>query len=212
MHPSRQVVKRAFDLIAAIAGILFLSPLILLTATLVRLLDGRPVLFGQVRAGLYGRPFTIYKFRTMTDACNIQGSPLPDSDRLTRLGALLRRTSIDELPELWNVVRGDMSLVGPRPLFMEYLPYYTEREQKRHQVKPGITGLAQTQGRNLLSWDDRLEMDVRYVEQISLLLDMRLLIITIWKTLAQNDILVVPSSQQERLDACRASDRGTNDE
>jgi sugar transferase EpsL len=188
MHDSRQAIKRVFDLSAASAALLILSPLMLLTATLVWLLDGKPVLFRQVRAGLHGKPFTIYKFRTMTDARNAQGGSLPDVDRLTRLGAFLRRTSLDELPQLWNVVRGEMSLVGPRPLRMEYLPLYTSEQARRHNVRPGIAGWAQVNGRNQLTWEEKFEMDVWYVDNQNLLLDLRILCLTVSQVLTRKGI------------------------
>ena len=147
---------------------------------IVRRSVGSPVLFRQLRAGMHGHPFTIVKFRTMTDECDKDGRPLPDDQRLSGVGRILRSTSLDELPELWNVLRGDMSLVGPRPLPVSYLPRYTEREARRHDVRPGITGLAQVSGRNALSWDERLELDVQYVETRTLGLDLRIL----WRTVA----------------------------
>ena len=163
--------KRIFDLVWAFLVLIVLAPVLIVIALLVRIKLGSPVLFRQMRPGLREKPFTIFKFRTMTDARGKDGKLLPDAQRLTRLGAFLRKTSIDELPELINVLKGDMSIVGPRPLFMDYLPYYTAREHLRHVIRPGITGLSQVHGRNYLQWDDRLEMDVRYVEKISFFLD-----------------------------------------
>jgi sugar transferase EpsL len=157
-------------------------------ALAVRWKMGSPVLIRQVRAGLHGRPFVLYKFRTMTEARDAQGNLLPDPLRLTPLGRFLRRASLDELPQFWNVVKGDMSFVGPRPLFVEYLPHYTEREGKRHLSRPGITGLAQVSGRNRLPWGERLELDVRYVERQSLALDLYLLLRTIGKVLRGSDV------------------------
>mgnify|MGYP003799965917 FL=1 len=156
-----------------------LVPLMLCLALAVRFRLGSPVLFRQERPGLHGRPFMLVKFRTMTGAADTDGRPLPDADRLTRFGRFLRSTSLDELPELWNVLKGDMSLVGPRPLLMEYLPLYSPRQSRRHEVKPGLTGWAQVNGRNALTWEDRLEMDVWYVENRSWLLDLKI----IWKTI-----------------------------
>ena len=177
----------------SLVGLILCTP-VLGVLYLLLLSEGRPVFFRQARPGLHGRPFTMLKFRTMTDARDHEGYLLPDAQRLTRLGRFLRSSSLDELPELWNVLRGDMSLVGPRPLLMSYLPYYTEREQKRHLVRPGITGLAQVSGRNLLGWDERLELDVQYVENGSLLLDLRILLQTVVKALGRSDVLVAPSA------------------
>lgn len=181
-------MKRTIDLGVAGAGLVVLSPVLALLALAVRLVHGSPVLFGQERAGLGGRPFRIVKLRTMTDVRGPDGALLPDDRRLTRFGQFLRSSSLDELPELWNVVRGDMSLVGPRPLPTSYLPRYTEREARRHEVKPGITGLAQVSGRNGLSWEERLELDVRYVETRSLALDLRILARTVGQVLRRSGI------------------------
>jgi len=180
--------KRVFDLVAAAAALLVLAPLLGVVAVAVRLLLGRPVIFAQRRPGWHARPFTLYKFRTMKDAHGADGRLLPDRERHTRLGRLLRRTSIDELPELINVVRGDMSLVGPRPLLMEYLPLYTRKQALRHEVRPGITGWAQLNGRNALPWEDRFALDVWYVEHQSCRLDMRILLLTVWTALVQSGV------------------------
>jgi lipopolysaccharide/colanic/teichoic acid biosynthesis glycosyltransferase len=157
---------------------------ILITAGLVRVSMGSPVLFCQQRPGLGGRPFTLVKFRTMRDATDPAGRPLPDAQRLTRVGRLLRRTSLDELPQLWNVLKGDMSLVGPRPLLMEYLPRYNDRQRRRHDVRPGITGWAQVNGRNALSWEEKFEHDVWYVEHRSLGLDVKIVLMTLGQVFA----------------------------
>jgi sugar transferase EpsL len=178
MRELRSTVKRAFDLITAASLLIVLSPPALLVAAAVRLRLGKPVLFRQRRPGLHGAPFTLYKFRTMAHAVGPDGALLPDDERLTRFGSWLRSTSLDELPQLVNVLRGDMSLVGPRPLMPEYLERYTERQRRRHEVRPGLTGLAQVSGRNELPWEHRLELDVRYVEQWSLALDARILVRT----------------------------------
>jgi len=174
-----RLLKRLTDLVLGIPSLMALVPLMLCLALAVRFRLGSPVLFRQERPGLHGRPFMLVKFRTMTDAADAGGLPLPDADRLTRFGKFLRSTSLDELPELWNVLKGDMSLVGPRPLLMEYLPLYSPRQSRRHEVKPGLTGWAQVNGRNTLTWEDRLEMDVWYVENRSWLLDLKI----IWKTI-----------------------------
>ncbi|MGQ9606236.1 MAG: sugar transferase [Thermogutta sp.] len=172
-------IKRLIDVIGAAAGLCLLTPLLLVVAVLVWRDLGRPILFRQVRPGRGGRPFTMYKFRTMRDACDAHGRPLPDAERLTPLGRFLRRCSLDELPELWNVLRGEMSLVGPRPLLMEYLPRYTSEQARRHDVRPGITGLAQVLGRNAIPFSQRLALDVQYVDRFSLWLDAKIL----WWTL-----------------------------
>lgn len=171
--------KRAFDAVAALAGLLVASPVLALAAAGVALAMGRPVLFRQARPGLGGRLFSILKLRTMSDGRGADGRLLPDAERLGRFGRFLRATSLDELPELWNVLKGDMSLVGPRPLLVEYLPLYSETQARRHEVRPGITGWAQVNGRNALTWEQKFEMDVWYVENLSFGLDLRIL----WKTL-----------------------------
>ena len=181
-------LKRSLDLTVASVALALLSPVLAILACLVRAFHGSPVLFGQQRAGMRGRPFRIVKFRTMTEELGPDGILLPDDQRLTAFGRFLRSTSLDELPELWNVVRGDMSLVGPRPLPISYLPRYTERERRRHEVRPGITGLAQVCGRNSLSWEERLELDVRYVETRSLALDLRILARTVALVLSRTGI------------------------
>jgi lipopolysaccharide/colanic/teichoic acid biosynthesis glycosyltransferase len=166
------VLKRSFDLIAAAAGLLIAAPLMICVALVVAALMGRPVLFAQERPGRVGRPFTLYKFRTMREGA------ADDGERLTGLGRWLRRLSLDELPQLWNVLRGDMSIVGPRPLLMEYLPLYSTEQARRHTVRPGITGWAQVNGRNAQSWDDRLRLDVWYVDHCSFVLDLKILWLT----------------------------------
>lgn len=176
----RALGKRIVDLAVALPLLLLLSPLIGGVGLLVRLVLGRPVLFPQRRPGLGGEPFVLYKFRTMTDARDESGRLLPDDQRLTPFGAWLRRASLDELPELFNVLRGEMSLVGPRPLLMEYLALYTSEQSRRHEMRPGVTGWAQVHGRNALSWEERFELDVWYVDHASFWLDMRILLLTLW--------------------------------
>ena len=168
-------MKRAVDVIVSGLGLILLSPLILFLAVMVRVFLGSPVLFRQVRPGFGGETFEMIKFRTMRDTRDSQGELLPDSDRLTGFGRFLRSTSLDELPELWNVLRGDMSLVGPRPLLVEYLPLYSPRQARRHEVLPGVTGLAQVKGRNALSWEDKFNLDVWYVDNKSFRLDLVIL-------------------------------------
>jgi lipopolysaccharide/colanic/teichoic acid biosynthesis glycosyltransferase len=181
-------MKRVFDLSVAAAAVVLLAPLMLGIALAVRLCLGRPVLFVQERPGLGGAPFRMIKFRTMRDEVDADGRPLPDGERLTRLGSFLRSTSLDELPELWNVLRGDMSLVGPRPLLMEYLPLYSAEQARRHEVKPGITGWAQVNGRNALSWEEKFALDVWYVDHASLRLDLEIIALTFWKIIRRDGI------------------------
>jgi lipopolysaccharide/colanic/teichoic acid biosynthesis glycosyltransferase len=184
----RRYGKRALDLCAAGTAMLLLLPVALLVAVLVRLFLGSPVLFRQTRPGLHGAPFTIVKFRSMAEARDRAGQLLPDAIRLTSTGRFLRSTSLDELPELWNVLTGDMSLVGPRPLLMAYLERYTPRQALRHSVPPGLTGLAQVSGRNALSWEQKFELDAQYVEQCSFWLDLRILFVTVSHVLLRRGI------------------------
>lgn len=180
--------KRAFDVAVALLALVLFAPLMLFLAVLVRIRIGSPILFRQVRPGLYGMPFKILKFRTMTDEVGADGRLLPDEQRLPPFGARLRSTSLDELPELINVIRGDMSLVGPRPLIMQYLSRYTPEQAKRNLARPGITGLAQVRGRNALSWEERFALDVEYVENWSFLLDLKILAATIGVVLKRDGI------------------------
>jgi lipopolysaccharide/colanic/teichoic acid biosynthesis glycosyltransferase len=180
--------KRLFDVFVTIAMLPLLLPLVALLAIAGLIAQGRPVLFRQSRPGLNGKPFSLVKFRTMTCERDPSGALLPNESRLTRYGRFLRSTSLDELPELWNVLRGDMSLVGPRPLLMEYLPLYTPRQARRHEVRPGITGWAQVNGRNLVPWEERFEMDVWYVENHSLRLDLRILWLTLGRIATRQGI------------------------
>lgn len=181
-------MKRFFDVvIAALALLAFSLPLLLLTALIRRRL-GSPVFFRQMRPGLHGRPFMMVKFRTMTDARGPSGELLPDAERLTPFGRFLRASSLDELPELWNVLKGEMSLVGPRPLLMAYLPLYSAEQARRHDVRPGITGWAQVNGRNALSWEDKFRLDIDYVDNHSLLLDLKILWLTVRKVLIREGI------------------------
>lgn len=182
------VWKRAFDLLLAGVGLILIGPLLLIIAAAVLLTMGRPVLFRQQRPGLHGRPFTIYKFRTMRQAARDQENPEDDRTRITGLGRFLRSTSLDELPELFNVLKGEMSLVGPRPLLMRYLDRYTPGQARRHEALPGITGWAQVNGRNILGWEDRFEHDVWYVDHRSLLLDIKILALTLWKVITREGI------------------------
>jgi lipopolysaccharide/colanic/teichoic acid biosynthesis glycosyltransferase len=181
-------MKRLFDLIISVCGLLLLTVPLLALACLVRLKLGSPVLFIQLRPGLQGKPFRMIKFRTMTNERDPSGVLLSDAQRLTPFGRFLRASSLDELPELWNVMRGEMSLVGPRPLLIEYLPLYSPEQARRHEVRPGITGWAQVNGRNAISWEEKFELDVWYVDHHSLLLDVRILFLTLRKVLAHDGI------------------------
>lgn len=182
------LLKRLIDLVASFLGILILSPVLAVVAIAVRLRLGKPILFTQLRPGLHGAPFRMIKFRTMRDSVDSQGHSLADAERLTKLGKFMRSTSLDELPELWNVLMGDMSLVGPRPLLMEYLPLYNSTQAKRHDVRPGITGWAQINGRNAISWPQKFELDVWYVDNRSIGLDLKILLLTIWKVVRRDGI------------------------
>jgi len=181
-------VKRLFDLVVSSIGLIVLSPLLILISIAVMLFYGQPVLFRQQRPGYKSKSFSIFKFRTMADAFDSQGKLLPDAERLTWLGRFFRATSLDELPELLNVARGDMSLVGPRPLLMQYLERYTPHQSRRHEVLPGITGWAQVNGRNTITWEDKFNYDVWYVDHWSFWLDMKILGLTIWKVLLREGI------------------------
>jgi lipopolysaccharide/colanic/teichoic acid biosynthesis glycosyltransferase len=202
MTALQQWVKRAIDVLGAAAGLSALAPVLLLVALAVRLRLGSPVLFRQVRAGRRGRPFELLKFRSMTDARDAAGELLPDAERLTGFGSWLRSTSIDELPELINVLRGEMSLVGPRPLLPEYLPHYSAEQARRHDVRPGITSWANVRGRNALSWERRLALDVWYVDHCSLALDLKILLITVVKVLRREGISPEGQPTMPRFDEC----------
>ena len=182
------MLKRVLDIAIASSALVLLSPVYVLVAYKVRKNLGSPVLFRQVRPGLNGKPFEMIKFRSMKDAFDLDGNPLPDSERLTPFGKMLRATSLDEMPELWNVIKGDMSIVGPRPLLMEYLPLYNREQAKRHNVRPGITGHAQVNGRNAISWEKKFELDTWYVENQSLWLDFKIMLKTVKKVIAKDDI------------------------
>lgn len=182
------MLKRLLDIIIASIALILLSPLYAFVAYKVKKNLGSPVLFRQVRPGLHGKPFEMIKFRTMKDAVDQQGNPLPDSERLTAFGQMLRSTSLDEMPELWNVIKGDMSIVGPRPLLMEYLPLYNAEQAKRHNVRPGMTGHAQVNGRNAISWEEKFKLDTWYVENQSIWLDFKIMLKTVKKVIAKDDI------------------------
>ena len=182
------MLKRLLDIIIASIALILLSPLYFYVAHKVKKNLGSPVLFRQVRPGLHGKPFEMIKFRSMKDAVDEQGNPLPDSERLTPFGKMLRSSSLDEMPELWNVIKGDMSIVGPRPLLMEYLPLYSPEQAKRHDVRPGMTGHAQVNGRNAISWEEKFKLDTWYVENQSVWLDFKIMLKTVKKVLAKDDI------------------------
>ena len=182
------MIKRIIDVAVSSTALVVLSPIYAVTAYKVKKNLGAPVLFRQTRPGLYGKPFEMIKFRTMKNAIDKQGNPLPDSERLTPFGQALRNSSLDELPELWNVLKGDMSLVGPRPLLMDYLPLYSDEQARRHQMRPGITGYAQINGRNAIGWDKKFELDTWYVDNQSLWLDIKILVKTVEKVLSRDDI------------------------
>lgn len=192
-------IKRSFDLIVAVIAFIVLFPLLIITAVLIRIKLGSPIIFKQKRPGLNEKIFTLYKFRTMTDKKDDQGVLLPDSERLTKFGKFLRSTSIDELPGLINIIKGDMSIIGPRPLLVKYLPLYDERQNRRHDVKPGLTGLAQINGRNAISWEQKFDYDIQYVENISFIGDLIIILITIKKVIIRDGIASRTSSTMEEF-------------
>ena len=195
----KRFVKRCLDFVLSLAALIILSPVLLLVAILVRCKLGSPILFKQKRPGLHEKIFCMYKFRTMTDAKDADGNLLPDEVRLTKFGKLLRSTSLDELPELFNILKGDMAIVGPRPLLVQYLPRYNERQHHRHDVRPGFTGLAQVNGRNSISWQEKFEWDVRYVENVSFLMDLRIIAKTVKVVLKRDGISSETSATMEEF-------------
>ncbi|AUC91335.1 sugar transferase [Streptococcus suis] len=203
-------LKRTLDVVLSFLALIVLSPVISIVAILVRLKLGTPIFFTQERPGKDEKIFKMYKFRTMTDEKDANGHLLPDSVRLTSFGKFLRSTSLDELPELWNILKGDMSIVGPRPLLIKYLPYYSEREKFRHSVRPGLTGLSQINGRNCLDWDTRLELDVRYSLNITMWTDIQILLKTVLKVVKREDVVVVDTGTIKDLDIERKNDYRNN--
>lgn len=199
-------MKRLLDIIIASIALILLSPLYVFVAYKVKKNLGSPVLFRQVRPGLHGKPFEMIKFRTMKDAVDEQGNPLPDSERLTPFGQMLRSTSLDEMPELWNVIKGDMSIVGPRPLLMEYLPLYSPEQAKRHDVRPGMTGHAQVNGRNAIGWEEKFKLDTWYVENQSIWLDFKIMFKTVHKVLAKDDISAEGEATMTRFTGSKNKD------
>lgn len=203
-----EIMKRLFDLSVALLVVFLVWPVILVTALVVRINLGSPVVFRQQRPGLHGRPFYIYKFRTMSSARSGQGELLPDAQRMTATGSFLRKFSLDELPQLLNVLKGELSLVGPRPLLMEYLPLYTEEQARRHDVRPGITGWAQVNGRNAISWEDKFRYDVWYVDHRSFRLDMKILWMTVLKVLRPEGISQAGSVTMEKFQGEASDNKG----
>lgn len=195
----KRFVKRCLDFVLSLIALIILSPVLLIVALLVRCKLGSPIIFKQQRPGLHEKIFCMYKFRTMTDAKDEQGNLLPDEVRLTRFGKALRSTSLDELPELFNILKGDMAIVGPRPLLVQYLPRYNERQHHRHDVRPGFTGLAQVNGRNSISWQEKFEWDVKYVEQVSFLLDVKIIAKTVGVVLKRDGISSETSATMEEF-------------
>lgn len=202
-----KVIKRIFDIVLSLTAMLVFSPVILITAVLVRIKLGSPVIFKQERPGFKEKIFCLYKFRTMTDKRDEKGELLPDSERLTKFGTFLRKTSLDELPELFNILKGDMSLIGPRPLLVSYLPYYTEREKLRHTVRPGLTGLAQVSGRNFIAWEERLKKDVEYVEKLSFGMDLKILLETVKTVFGKDDVAADSDAVEGNLAEIREAER-----
>lgn len=192
-------MKKKLDFFGSLFGLIFLSPVLLLVACLIWRQMGMPILFQQTRPGLHGKPFPMVKFRTMRNAVDAQGNLLPDAQRLTPLGRFLRSSSLDELPELWNVLKGEMSLVGPRPLLMEYLPLYSDEQARRHEVRPGITGWAQVNGRNAISWEEKFALDVWYVDNRSMWLDLRILWLTALKVVRRDGISAAGEATMPRF-------------
>ena len=197
----KKIFKRLFDIIFSLLGIIILSPIYIIVSILVLIFLGKPIIFKQQRPGKNEKIFNMYKFRTMTDKKDKKGNLLPDEKRLTKFGKLLRKTSLDEIPEFFNILKGDMSFIGPRPLLVKYLPYYTEEEHHRHDVRPGLTGLAQASGRNLLEWDERFKKDVEYVNNVTFLMDVKVVLMTI-KIVLKKENVVIPNENHD-LDVMR---------
>lgn len=200
----KKFIKRLFDIVLSLMAIIVLSPLLIILFVLVKIKLGSPVIFTQKRPGKDEKIFKLYKFRSMTDKKDASGDLLPDDQRLTSFGRKLRSTSLDELPELFNILKGDMSIVGPRPLLVEYLPYYKDEERKRHNISPGLTGWAQINGRNASSWEEKFEKDIYYVNNLSFLLDLKIIILTVFKVFKKSDILVGKEIPAGRLDDYRS--------
>lgn len=206
----QKYIKRILDIVLSLIAIIVLSPVLIILYFLIRAKLGSPVIFKQVRPGKDEKLFTMYKFRSMTDEKDKNGELLPDDERLTSFGRKLRSTSLDELPELFNILKGDMSIIGPRPLLVEYLDYYTEFEKQRHLVRPGLSGLAQVNGRNSTFWDERLKLDVEYVNNVSFYLDAKILFVTVYKTIRRSDILVGKEIPAGKLNDSRSKNGSKN--
>lgn len=206
-------MKRIFDIVFSFLGLIVFFPALVILSVMIRLKLGSPIFFTQVRPGLGGKPFKMVKFRTMRDAVDNDGIPLPDGERMTAFGSMLRSTSLDELPELWNVLKGEMSLVGPRPLLMQYLPLYSVEQNRRHEVRPGVTGWAQINGRNSVSWDEKFKLDTWYVDNQSILLDIKIIILTVKKVLVrdgisqENNATMAPFMGEKVADQATCNDR-----
>ena len=198
-------IKRLLDFTLSFLALIVLSPVLLVTAVLVRIKLGSPIIFHQERPGKSEKIFRLYKFRSMTDECDENGNLLPDDQRLTRFGQILRSTSLDELPELWNILRGDMSIVGPRPLLVKYLPLYNEEQRHRHDVRPGLTGWAQANGRNAISWEEKFKLDVWYVQHISFLVDVKVIFMTVKKVFCRDGISSETSVTMEEFSGTKES-------
>lgn len=207
---NKQFIKRVMDICGALSGLIILSPVLLLVAIMVRFTMGSPVIFTQVRPGLNQKPFKIMKFRSMKNPVDSSGKPLSDAERLTKFGEIMRSFSLDELPQLINILKGDMSLVGPRPLLFDFFPYYSKTEMRRHEIKPGITGLAQVNGRNNLNWDERLKMDIEYIDNWSIWLDVKIILETILVVLKQDGVKTDGHATFLRLDDYRKNKTLTN--
>lgn len=203
----RKFFKRFFDVVLSLLALIVLFPVLLAVAILVRIKLGSPVIFHQDRPGKDEKIFRLYKFRSMTDGRDGNGELLPDEVRVTKFGRVLRSTSLDELPELWNILKGDMSIVGPRPLLVEYLPYYTEEERRRHSIRPGLTGLAQVNGRNASSWEQKFAYDLEYVERYTLVMDVSIIFKTALKVVKRSDVLVGSQIPAGRLDKAREKEK-----
>ncbi|OMP66636.1 sugar transferase [Domibacillus epiphyticus] len=200
-------MKRFFDIVCSLSGLIILSPVILVSAILIRFKLGSPIVFKQQRPGLHGKPFFVYKFRTMTDERDSSGAMLPDAVRLTKFGQLLRKLSLDELPQLFNVLKGDISVIGPRPLLMEYLDLYTPEQARRHEVRPGITGWAQVNGRNAISWEEKFKLDVWYVDNRSFWLDMKILFMTVQKVFRSEGISQTGHVTMEKFTGTKGAEK-----
>lgn len=199
----KKFIKRFFDIIVSLISLIFFLPVILIIAILIKIKLGSPIIFEQERPGKDEKIFKLYKFRSMNNKKDKNGNLLPDKDRLTKFGKILRSTSLDELPELFNILKGDMSLIGPRPLLVEYLPYYNDKEKHRHDVRPGLTGLAQINGRNALNWEDRFEYDIQYVNNITFFNDIKILFFTFYKVIKRDDIITAGTGKVLSFDQYR---------